>query len=103
MKIEGGCYCGAVRYVAEGLPDQGDGRNVDEAPGLVAIGPSGEARRGNLRLKVDAVHPDRGRAAEAELHGALDATYRFYRDTYGTEAHTVDLGGYQRRHQILAR
>ncbi len=30
------------------------------------------------------------------LHGALDATYRYYHDTFGTTAHTVDLAWFQR-------
>lgn len=30
------------------------------------------------------------------LHGALDASYRFYHDTFGTNAHTVDLAWLQR-------
>jgi hypothetical protein len=29
------------------------------------------------------------------LHGALDATYRFYNDTFDTNAHTVDLAWFQ--------
>lgn len=29
------------------------------------------------------------------LHGALDATYRFYHDTFDTDAHTVDLAWFQ--------
>jgi hypothetical protein len=29
-------------------------------------------------------------------HGALDAAYRFYRDTFGTAAHTLDLAWFQR-------
>ncbi len=32
----------------------------------------------------------------AELHGALDASYRYYRDTFGTAAHTVDVAWLQR-------
>ncbi len=31
----------------------------------------------------------------SELHGALDATYRYYHDTFGTSAHTVDLAWFQ--------
>ena len=30
-----------------------------------------------------------------EAHGALDASYRFYHDTNGTDAHTVDLAWFQ--------
>lgn len=30
------------------------------------------------------------------LRGALDASYRYYRDTYGTDAHTLDLSWFQR-------
>jgi hypothetical protein len=31
-----------------------------------------------------------------ELRGALDATYRFYRDSFGISAHTIDLAWLQR-------
>ena len=31
-----------------------------------------------------------------EARGAIDATYRFYHDTYGTRAHTVDVAWFQR-------
>jgi hypothetical protein len=31
-----------------------------------------------------------------EWRGALDATYRFYHDDYGTDAHTLDLAWFQR-------
>lgn len=31
-----------------------------------------------------------------EARGALDATYRFYRDTFDTTAHTIDLAWFQR-------
>ena len=31
-----------------------------------------------------------------ELRGALDASYRYYHDTYGTDAHTLDLAWFQR-------
>jgi hypothetical protein len=31
----------------------------------------------------------------AALHGALEASYRFYSDTYGVVGHTVDLAWYQ--------
>lgn len=31
-----------------------------------------------------------------EAHGAIDATYRFYHDTYDTDAHTVDLAWFQK-------
>ena len=30
-----------------------------------------------------------------EVHGALDASYRYYRDTFGTDAHTLDLSWFQ--------
>ena len=30
-----------------------------------------------------------------EAHGAIDASYRFYRDTFGTHAHTIDLAWFQ--------
>ncbi len=29
------------------------------------------------------------------MHGALDATYRYYHDTFGTAAHTLDLAWFQ--------
>lgn len=31
-----------------------------------------------------------------ELNGAIDATYRFYHDTFDTDAHTIDLAWFQR-------
>ena len=31
----------------------------------------------------------------AEAHGAVEASYRFYHDTYGTNAHTLDLAWFQ--------
>jgi hypothetical protein len=31
----------------------------------------------------------------SELHGAIDATYRYYHDTFGTAAHTVDVAWFQ--------
>jgi hypothetical protein len=31
-----------------------------------------------------------------EVRGALDATYRFYHDTYDTDAHTLDVAWFQR-------
>lgn len=31
----------------------------------------------------------------AAVHGAVDATYRYYRDTWGTRAHTIDLAWFQ--------
>src|SRR6185312_8845077 len=34
--------------------------------------------------------------AYAQLHGAIDATYRYYHDDFGTDAHTVDLAWFQR-------
>lgn len=34
--------------------------------------------------------------AVPDLHGAIDATYRYYHDTFGTNAHTVDLAWFQR-------
>jgi hypothetical protein len=33
--------------------------------------------------------------AFARLHGAIDASYRFYHDTFGTDAHTLDLAWFQ--------
>lgn len=39
----------------------------------------------------------------SELRGALDASYRYYHDTFGTDAHTIDLAWFQRvgEHVIL--
>ena len=34
--------------------------------------------------------------AYPEVRGAIDATYRFYHDTFGTDSHTVDLAWFQR-------
>jgi len=30
-----------------------------------------------------------------EMHGAIDATWRYYTDTFGTDAHTLDLAWFQ--------
>ncbi|MBL9208891.1 MAG: DUF3570 domain-containing protein [Opitutaceae bacterium] len=40
----------------------------------------------------------------AELNGAVDATYRFYRDSFGVTAHTFDVAWLQRlgRHVIVS-
>ena len=32
----------------------------------------------------------------AEVHGAVEASYRFYHDSFGTGAHTLDLAWFQR-------
>ena len=39
----------------------------------------------------------------AQLNGALEASYRYYHDTFGTSAHTVDLAWFQKlgEHLIL--
>lgn len=37
-----------------------------------------------------------GNRAFTELHGALDGSYRFYRDTFGTTAHTLEFAWFQR-------
>jgi hypothetical protein len=31
-----------------------------------------------------------------EVNGAIDATYRYYNDTFGIDAHTIDLAWFQR-------
>jgi len=38
-----------------------------------------------------------------ELHGAAELSYRFYHDTYDTDAHTIDLGWFQNvgRHLVV--
>jgi hypothetical protein len=36
-----------------------------------------------------------------QLHGALDGTYRFYTDTFGIDAHTIDLAWFQQLNDKL--
>lgn len=47
-----------------------------------------ERDKGIALLALNRAFPD--------LHGALDATYRFYRDSFGTRAHTFDVSWFQR-------
>ncbi|MCX6952869.1 MAG: DUF3570 domain-containing protein [Verrucomicrobia bacterium] len=47
-----------------------------------------ERNKGILFLSLNRSYPG--------LRGALDASYRFYHDTYGTDAHTLDVAWFQR-------
>jgi hypothetical protein len=47
-----------------------------------------ERNKGILYLGLNRTYP--------ELRGALEASYRFYHDTYDTNAHTIDLAWFQR-------
>lgn len=47
-----------------------------------------ERNKGILYLGLNRTYP--------ELRGALEASYRFYHDTYDTDAHTIDLAWFQR-------
>jgi hypothetical protein len=68
-------------------------KNTELIPGVFLPLTYGENRphernKGILLLGLNRSFP--------ELRGALDATYRFYHDTYGTDAHTLDLAWFQR-------
>ena len=67
-------------------------KNTELFPGVSLPLTFGESRphernKGILLLALNRSYP--------ELHGALDASYRFYHDTYGTDAHTLDLSWFQ--------
>lgn len=68
-------------------------KNTEIFPGLFLPLTFGENRpdyreKWIVRLAFNHAFPER--------HGAIEATYRFYHDTYGTDAHTVELAWFQR-------
>lgn len=67
-------------------------RDVEIFPGVVLPLTYGESRPQRREKLIGLLGLNR---TFQELHGALDGTYRFYRDTFGTTAHTVDLAWFQ--------
>lgn len=68
-------------------------KNIQLFPGVVLPFDFGE-NRPNYREKWIALASLN--RAFPEMRGALDASYRYYHDTFGTGAHTVDLAWFQR-------
>jgi hypothetical protein len=68
-------------------------KNTEVFPGVFLPLTFGENRphernKGILLVALNRAFP--------EVRGAVDASYRFYHDTYGTDAHTLDLSWFQR-------
>lgn len=68
-------------------------KNTELVPGVFLPITSGENRphernKGILLLALNRTYP--------EVRGAIDASYRYYHDTYDTDAHTLDLAWFQR-------
>ncbi len=68
-------------------------KNVEIIPGVSLPLTFGENRPSERDKWIGLLALNR---AFPEMHGAVDATYRFYRDSFGTRAHTVDLAWFQR-------
>lgn len=68
-------------------------KNVEIIPGVSLPLTFGENRPAERDKWIGLLALNR---AFPEMHGAVDATYRFYRDSFGTRAHTVDLAWFQR-------
>jgi hypothetical protein len=68
-------------------------KNIQVLPGIFLRSTFAE-NRPTERDKVTALFAVN--RAFPELNGAIDASYRFYHDTFGTNAHTLDLSWLQR-------
>ena len=68
-------------------------KNVELLPGLFLTQTFRENRPDNREKWIVLAA---GNHSFTELHGALDASYRFYHDTFGTAAHTLELAWFQR-------
>jgi hypothetical protein len=68
-------------------------KNIELFPGVSLPLTFGETRPPDREKWIGLVGLNR---AVPALHGALDATYRYYHDTFGTVAHTVDLAWFHR-------
>ena len=68
-------------------------KNVEVLPGIFLRRSFGENRPGERNKWTALAAANR---AFPEMNGALDASYRFYQDTFGTSAHTLDLTWLQR-------
>ena len=67
-------------------------KNIELAPGVFLPFTFGENRPDHRTRWIALAALNR---AFPEQHGALEASYRFYHDTYGTDAHTVELSWLQ--------
>lgn len=68
-------------------------KNTEVAPGLFLPLTYGENRPGSREKTIFLLSLNR---AVPQLHGAYEATYRYYGDTFGTGAHTFELTWFQK-------
>lgn len=68
-------------------------KNIEVIPTIFLRQTFGENRPAERDKWIGLVALNR---AFPELHGALDGSYRYYRDTFGTSAHTVETAWFQR-------
>lgn len=68
-------------------------KNIQVFPGIFLPQTYGENRPGYREKWVALIGFNRAFPA---ARGAIDATYRFYHDTFSTDAHTVDVAWFQR-------
>jgi len=68
-------------------------KNIEIVPGIFLTQTFAENRPDERNKTVALAAVNR---SFPELHGALDASYRYYHDTFGTDAHTLDLAWFQR-------
>jgi len=67
-------------------------KEVEILPGLLLTRTFGENRPAEREKWIALAVMNRAFPA---LHGAAEASYRYYHDTYGTDAHTLDLSWFQ--------
>ncbi len=67
-------------------------KEVEILPGLLLTRTFGENRPAEREKWIALAVMNRAFPA---LHGAVEASYRYYHDTYGTDAHTLDLSWFQ--------
>jgi hypothetical protein len=73
-------------------------KNIEIIPGLFLPLTMGENRPGYREKWVGLVALNR---AFPEARGAVEGTYRYYHDTFGADAHTVDVSWFQRVGETL--
>jgi hypothetical protein len=67
-------------------------KNTEIIPGLFLPLTFGEARPQHREKWIALLAVNR---AFPEAHGAIEASYRYYTDTFSTDAHTIDLSWFQ--------
>ena len=67
-------------------------KNTEVLPGVFLPLSFGENRPHDRNRGIGLLTANR---AYPELHGAVQASYRFYHDTFGTDAHTLELAWFQ--------